>query len=55
MTVPPWQRRLLPGSMVDAQSTRRTARDWAVDMAMLLQAISASACTNRPVALRGAG
>jgi signal transduction histidine kinase len=38
MSVRPWQRRLLPGGMVDAHSTRRSARDWVVDVTMLLLA-----------------
>ena len=38
MSVRPWQRRLLPGGMVDAHSTRRTARDWVVDATMVVAA-----------------
>jgi signal transduction histidine kinase len=43
VSVPRWQRTLLPGGMVDAQSTRRSARDWAVDFTMLLLAIGIGA------------
>ena len=39
VSVPRWQRTLLPGGMVDARSTRRSARDWAVDLTMLVLAV----------------
>jgi signal transduction histidine kinase len=43
MSVPRWQRTLLPGGMVDAHSTRRSARDWVVDLTMLAIAVGVGA------------
>jgi signal transduction histidine kinase len=43
VSVPRWQRTLLPGGMVDAHSTRRSARDWFVDVTMLLVAVGIGA------------
>jgi signal transduction histidine kinase len=37
--VPRWQRRLLPGELLEAPSGRRSAHDWGVDIALFLVAI----------------
>jgi signal transduction histidine kinase len=38
--VPAWQRRLLPGDLLEAPSGRRSARDWVVDSVLFLAAVA---------------
>lgn len=42
-SVPAWQRRLLPGELGQTAGGRRSARDWAVDVAMFVLAIGIGA------------
>jgi signal transduction histidine kinase len=43
VTVPRWQRLLLPSSMLDEPSGRRSVRDWVVDAAMFVLALGIGA------------
>jgi signal transduction histidine kinase len=44
-SVPRWQRRLLPGELLEASGTGRSARDWIVDVAIFAAAVALGVVT----------